>query len=148
MNRASVSSTARLLAPLARQFAAFFGVGLVAAVVHYGLLIGLVEAWRVDPVTAALAGYVAGGVVSYWLNRQFTYRSDRPHAEATWRFALVAAVGFFLTWGFMHAFTRWFGLPYLQAQIITTAIVLFWSFLAHKLWTFADRLSPHRGRGG
>jgi putative flippase GtrA len=100
-----VSSTARLLAPLARQFAAFFGVGLVAAVVHYGLLIGLVEAWRVDPVTAALAGYVAGGVVSYWLNRQFTYRSDRPHAEATWRFALVAAVGFFLTWG-LHALVR------------------------------------------
>ncbi len=148
MNRASVSSTARLLAPLVRQFAAFFGVGLVAAVVHYGLLIGLVEAWRVDPVTAALAGYVAGGVVSYSLNRQFTYRSDRPHAEATWRFALVAVVGFFLTWGLMHAFTRWFGLPYLPAQIVTTAVVLFWSFLAHKLWTFADHLSPHVGRGG
>ena len=147
MNRASVSSTARLLAPLARQFAAFFGVGLVAAVVHYGLLIGLVEAWHVDPVTAALAGYVAGGVVSYSLNRQFTYRSDRPHAEATWRFALVAVVGFFLTWGLMHAFTRWLGLPYLSAQIVTTAVVLFWSFLAHKLWTFADHLSPHVGRG-
>jgi putative flippase GtrA len=144
MNRASVSSTARLLA----QFAAFSGVGLLAAVVHYGLLIGLVEAWRVDPVTAALAGYVAGGVVSYSLNRQFTYRSDRPHAQATWRFALVAVVGFFLTWGFMHVFTRWLGLPYLPAQIVTTAVVLFWSFLAHKLWTFADHLSPHVGRGG
>ena len=135
------------LALLTRQFAAFFGVGVVAAVVHYGLLIGLVEAWRVDPVPAALAGYVAGGVVSYALNRRFTYRSNRPHAEATWRFALVAVVGFFLTWGFMHAFTRWLGLPYLPAQLVTTGVVLFWSFLAHKLWTFGGRRTPGAEQG-
>jgi putative flippase GtrA len=121
---------------VARQFAAFSGVGLVAAVVHYGLLIGLVELGRVDPVPATLAGYVAGGVVSYAMNRRLTYRSDRPHREATWRFALVAGVGFLLTWGFMHAFTRWLGAPYLPAQLVTTGIVLFWSFVAHKLWTF------------
>ncbi len=144
MKETPVSSAARLLA---RQFTAFFSVGVLAAVVHYGLLISLVEAWRVDPVTAALAGYVAGGVVSYGFNRRFTYRSDRPHAEATWRFALVAVVGFFLTWGFMHGFTRWLGLPYLVAQIVTTSIVLFWSFLAHKIWTFGGCLSPLAGGG-
>ena len=144
--RRGVRVVDRPLAPLARQFAAFFGVGLLAAVVHYGLLIGLVEAWRIDPVAAALASYVAGGGASYALNRRFTYRSDRPHAEATWRFALVAGVGFFLTWGFMHAFTRWLGLPYLPAQLVTTGIVLFWSFLAHKLWTFQSSISPRAGR--
>jgi putative flippase GtrA len=142
-----VSSTAHPIAPLARQFATFFGVGLLAAVVHYGLLIGLVEAWRVDPVRAALAGYIAGGVLSYALNRQFTYRSDRPHAEATWRFAVVAVVGFFLTWGFMHALTRWLGFPYLPAQLVTTGIVLFWSFLAHKLWTFGGGYPPKESGG-
>ncbi|HVL73952.1 MAG TPA: GtrA family protein [Beijerinckiaceae bacterium] len=122
--------------PLARQFAAFSGVGLAAAIVHYGVLIGLVELGRLDPVPATLAGYVAGGVVSYGMNRRLTYRSDRPHREATWRFAVVAGVGFLLTWGFMHAFTRWLGAPYIPAQLVTTGIVLVWSFLAHKLWTF------------
>ncbi|WP_243371340.1 GtrA family protein [Microvirga solisilvae] len=122
---------------LSRQFIAFFGVGLAAAVAHYGLLILLVEGGGMHPVPATLAGYVAGGLVSYLLNRRHTYRSDRPHREATWRFALVAFVGFLMTWFLMHAFTVWLGGPYLPAQVITTGVVMLWSFMAHKIWTFA-----------
>ena len=125
--------------PLARQFATFSGVGLVAAVAHFGVLIALVEGTGMDAVRAALAGFVAGGMVSYVLNRRLTYRSDRPHREATWRFGAVAAVGFVLTWGFMAAFTRGLGAPYLPAQLVTTGIVLFWTFIANKLWTFSQR---------
>lgn len=122
---------------LIRQFAAFFGVGLAAAVVHYGLLILLVEGGGSHPVPATLAGYVAGGLVSYGLNRTHTYRSSRPHREATWRFALVAFVGFLLTWVSMHILVDWFGGPYLPAQVMTTGMVMVWSFAAHKAWTFA-----------
>ena len=121
---------------LARQLSAFFGVGVIAAIVHYSALIGLVEAAGFEPVPATLAGYIAGGVVSYALNRRHTYASARPHAEATWRFATVAFVGFLLTGGFMHVFTQALGAPYLPAQVVTTAIVLVWSFVAHRLWTF------------
>lgn len=126
------------LRSLITQFSAFFGVGIVAAVVHYGVLIGLVESRSATAVEGALAGYVAGGIVSYLLNRRLTYDSDRPHAEATWRFAAVAGVGFFLTWGLMHWLAERWGLPYLPAQIATTGVVLFWSFLAHKFWTFGE----------
>jgi putative flippase GtrA len=122
---------------LVRQFVAFFGVGLAAAVAHYGLLVLLVEGGLASPVPATLAGYIAGGLVSYALNRTHTYRSARPHREATWRFALVALVGFLLTWAFMHAFVVWLGAPYLPAQLVTTGVVMLWSFLAHKTWTFA-----------
>ena len=122
---------------LSRQFAAFSGVGVVAAVVHYGLLVGLVELAGWGPVAATLAGYVAGGIVSYALNRRLTYASDRPHAEATWRFAVVALVGFLLTGLFMQAFTGWLGAPYLPAQLVTTGIVLVWSFGANRVWTFS-----------
>lgn len=121
---------------LKKQFAAFFGVGLAAAVVHYGLLVALVEGGVAGPVPATLAGYVGGGLVSYALNRRHTYRSRRPHAEAGWRFALVALVGFALTGVLMHAFTRTLSAPYLPAQLVTTGIVLLWSFVAHRIWTF------------
>jgi len=122
---------------LTRQFAAFFGIGLVAAMVHYGLLILLVEGGGSHPVPATLVGYAAGGFVSYGLNRRHTYRSSRPHREATWRFAVVAFVGFLLTWCLMHVLVDWFGGPYLPAQIMTTGVVMMWSFVAHRIWTFA-----------
>ena len=125
-------------AAFARQVSGFFGVGLAAAVVHYGLLVSLVEGYRMEAVRATLVGYVGGGVVSYLLNRRHTYASERPHREAGWRFAAVALVGFGLTWLFMAVLVRGLGLPYLPAQIVTTALVLVWSFLAHKLWTFRE----------
>jgi putative flippase GtrA len=118
------------------QILAFAGVGVVAAVVHYGLLVGLVELGGLRAVPATLVGYIGGGVVSYGLNRTHTYRSDRPHEEAGWRFAVVAAVGFCITFGLMHVFVERMALPYLPAQIATTLVVLVWSFVAHKYWSF------------
>lgn len=131
----------RLRGP-ARQFAAFFGVGLVAAIVHYGLLFSLVEGYGLDPVPASLTGFGAGGIVSYLLNRRHTYRSERPHREATWRFLVVSAIGFALTWSLMALLVRGLGAPYLPAQLATTGIVLVWHFLAHKLWTFRGPVVP------
>jgi putative flippase GtrA len=132
----------RSLSGVARQFSSFFRVGLVAAAVHYGTLIGLVELGHAHPIPATLAGYAGGGIVSYALNRRYTYRSDRSHGEASWRFAVVTLVGFLLTWALMSLF-GWlagpaFGLRhvYLGAQLVTTGLVLCWSFLAHRLWTF------------
>lgn len=121
---------------IGRQVSAFAGVGLLAAVVHYGLLIALVETGAAGPVPATLAGYVGGGLLSYALNRRHTYRSQRPHAEAGWRFAAVAGVGFLLTGAAMHVLTGAPGMPYLAAQLLTTGLVLVWSFAAHKWWTF------------
>ncbi|WP_246101873.1 GtrA family protein [Methylobacterium terricola] len=128
-----------VLAVLARQFLAYVGVSLAALAVHYALLAALVETGRAEPVPAALAGYLAGAVVSYGLNRRLTYASDRPHAEATWRFGVVAAIGFGLTWLIMAGLTRGFGLPYLAAQGLATGVVVFWNFLGHRVWTFAGR---------
>jgi putative flippase GtrA len=130
-------TASRSLHRLARQIAAFSGVGVAAAVAHYGLLIALVEGGGIRPVPATLAGYVAGGLVSYSLNRKHTYESNRPHREATWRFALVAFIGFLLTWLLMSAFTVWLNGPYLPSQIMTTGVVMLWSFIAHKAWTFS-----------
>lgn len=133
------SGLAARLAHVARQFVAFFGVGVVAAIVHYGLLVGLVEIFFYDPVSATLAGYVAGGIVSYVLNRLYTYEAERGHLDAGWRFAVVAGIGFGMTWLLMAFFTRWLGWHYFLSQVLTTGIVLVWSFAAHKYWSFRDR---------
>lgn len=121
---------------LSRQMSSFVIVGLMSAVVHYGVLVGLVEWGGAAPVPATLAGYVFGGATSYALNRRHTFASDRAHREAAWRFAAVAFVGFLITFALMHLLVDRLRLPYLPAQLGTTGIVLFWSFLANKLWTF------------
>jgi putative flippase GtrA len=127
---------------LPRQFTTFALVGVVATALHYAVLIFLVEAagWRA--VSATLCGYVSGGVISYMLNRRHTFASDRPHREATWRFALVAFLGFCLTYAFMHLFVDKLGAPYLPAQMVTTLLIMFLSFAFNRLWTFRGAPTP------
>ena len=122
--------------PLSRQISAFVIVGLFAVIAHYGALILLVEALHWEAVPATLVGYICGGVTSYILNRRHTFESNRTHREAIWRFCAVAAVGFVITGGLMSIFVEKMQIPYLLAQVITTGIVQFWSFLGNKLWTF------------
>lgn len=121
---------------LARQLAQYASVGAFATAAHYAVLIALVEGagWRAVPST--LCGYVIGGVVSYILNRRHTFASDRPHRQATWRFALVAFIGFCVTYMLMHLFVDKFGAPYLPAQIVTTVLVMCMSFFVNRNWTF------------
>ncbi|MGL4961877.1 MAG: GtrA family protein [Inquilinus sp.] len=120
-----------------RQFTRYAAVGLVATAMHYAVLAGLVESGAATPLPATLAGYVAGGLVSYALNRRLTFAGGRPHREAAWRFALVAAGGFAWTGLLMALLVGRLGAPYLPAQAATTLAVLFWGFLANRLWSFA-----------
>ena len=127
---------------IARQFSAFVIVGLIAAVAHYGTLIGLVEARVMGPVPATLLGFLGGAAVSYILNRRFAFASDRPLREAMWRFGVVSVVGFILTGLIMAVLTGLLSAPYLPAQVVTTGIVLFWNFLANRFWTFSVPPQP------
>ena len=122
-----------------RQLLAYVLAGGITAVAHYGVLVGLVELAHVDPVPATLAGFVVGAVVSYTLNRWMTFDATHSHGQATWRFALIAAGGFGLTGVLMHLFVAKAGLPYLPMQLVTTGIVMVFSFLGHKFFSFADR---------
>lgn len=121
---------------LLQQFLTFSGVGVVAAVAHYGVLILLVELGGVVPVIATLWGFLAGAGVSYLLNRRFTFKSDRPHRAAAPRFLAVSTGGFILNGLVMWALNEKLGIQYLAAQVMATLIVLFWNFSANRWWTF------------
>jgi len=97
-----------------------------------------VESRLTGEVTGALAGFVAGGIVSYLLNRRFTFRSDRAHGAAVPRFIFITAIAFGLTGVLMWILSEHFGIYYMFAQLITTGIVLIWTFLGNRFWTFAE----------
>jgi len=121
---------------LAKQFRVYVFVGLAATVVHYAVLIALKESGLLSSVPATLSGYLAGGVISYRLNRSHAFKSDRPHHEALWRFVIVAAIGFVVTGLLMAVLHEYWGLHYLLVQVLATGSAMLWSFAANKFWTF------------
>lgn len=125
------------LPPVLRQFIAFFFVGIIAAIVHFGLLITLKEGYNWQFIPATLVGFVGGAVTSYILNRNHTFKgTQRSHASAFTRFFLVASIGFALTFVLNYGFNSVLNWHYLLAQVLTTIIVMFWNFLANRIWTF------------
>lgn len=124
---------------LIRQFSTFVGVGLTAAAAHFSTLTLLVEADVLGPVAASAVGFVAGGIVSYALNRRFTFESTRTHAGAVPRFVMVAGVAFLLNETLMGILVHRMGLFYLLAQVITTGITMMWTFTGYRIWAFAHR---------
>ncbi|MCW2274526.1 GtrA family protein [Rhodoblastus acidophilus] len=121
---------------LRRQISSFLVVGGIATSAHYAVMIGLRELAHAPVIPSALTGYVVGGVTNYILNRRHTFETDRTHAEAGWRFALVAAAGFFMTWALMALLTSKLGVPYILAQMFTTGLILVINFIVHRMWTF------------
>lgn len=132
------------MAELFRQFARFTGVGLMSAVGHYGLLIALVQGARVDAVAASAAGALLGAIINYSLNYRFTFRSGKQHQESVVKFAIVALLGLCLNTLLMWIGVDFLGIHYLLAQVLTTGLVLIWSFLGNRFWTFHEpRLADH-----
>ncbi|WP_395665063.1 GtrA family protein [Methylocella sp.] len=129
---------------LARQFSAFLGVGVAATALHYAVLICLVEMFGVAAPPAALAGALAGAVLSYGENRRRTFSSTRSHRSAGLRFGLVALGAAGLTYALMRLFVDGLGAPYIPAQMVASGIVTIWTFAAHRLWTFRE---PPRAAG-
>lgn len=128
------------------QLLSFAGVGLLAGVSDYSLMICLRELFSVHAVAAALAGYALGGIISYLLNRMKTFRTDRSHVAAGWRFLTINAVGFTITAAAMTVLVTWLGLNYVLARILTTGAVFVFNFTSHRFWTFAAQ-GPQRAQG-
>jgi len=121
---------------LLRQFIRFTGVGFVSAIGHYGLLIALVQGLGVEPVRASVAGALLGAWINYALNYRYTFRSNKRHRESVTKFAIVATVGLLLNTFFMWLGVDVLRVHYLLSQVITTGLVLLWSFGANRYWTF------------
>ncbi|MBE0623363.1 MAG: GtrA family protein [Burkholderiales bacterium] len=121
---------------LLRQFVKFTGVGFVSAIGHYGLLIGLVQLAGAAAVPASAAGAVFGAGINYSLNYRYTFSSSKRHRDAVLKFAAVAGVGLALNTLFMWVGVHLIGAHYLLSQIVTTGLVLIWSFAGNRYWTF------------
>lgn len=121
-----------------RLFLKFAAAGAVGTVIHYALLTLLVEWFAVAPAFAAFLGALAGGISNYALNFYFNFNAQATHLHALPKFALMVAVGAVLNAALVK-FLNVFGMHYLIAQGIATALLLILNFFFSKLWIFKQK---------
>lgn len=125
------------------QFVTYAMVGAVGTLAQYAVLVVSVSMHWLTPVVASVIGALLGGVINYILNARITFRSHK-HASALPKFALTALIGAAINGVLMKIFIDYFGLYYLLAQVIATAIVLMLTYVINLMWTFRR---PDAGTG-
>lgn len=120
----------------AAQFSRYAGAGALGTAAHYATLIMLVQGGVVAPVVGSAAGAIVGALLNYVLNYHYTFRSDRTHAHAAPRFAVVAVAGIVLNTAVFALLLAVVGTHYLVAQVGATLAVLVFGYLANRRWTF------------
>jgi putative flippase GtrA len=122
---------------LDRQFARFLLVGLgntAISFVAYRLLLALGTPY----VIAAALGFLAGAVNGYVFNRRWTFAA-RDSARARVVYVSVQAVGAASTSLLVLLLVGGVGLDKVGAYIVAIPPVTVCTFIANRLWTFADR---------
>lgn len=127
------------------QFARFLLVGGLATVVHYALLVTLVQSDAFGPVPASGVGFVCSAVLNYWLSHRYTFKSTQGHAVAIPRFVVVATAGLLINQAVVSATIGWLELHYFMAQVIATACVMTWNFILSRVWTFGGNRQLKHG---
>lgn len=122
---------------LSEQFIRFLFVGGSATILHYAILIALVQSGFAGPVVASSIGFAISALFNYALNRQFTFRSANPHSRAFPRFVTVALTGLAINATLLWIFVKTGLLHYLVAQMLATVGTLLWNFFINKFWTFS-----------
>jgi putative flippase GtrA len=99
------------------------------------VLVALVEVWALNPVWATTIGFLAAVLLSYLLNRRYTFDARPSFHSGLLKYYAAVSVGLVLNAGTMALLTRW-GIYYLLAQLIASGVALVWNFCAARFVVF------------
>lgn len=122
---------------VARQFVSFCALGAVGTLAHYLVLVLGVELSGGAVISSTL-GFIVGAVVNYALSYRFVFRSSSSHPQTITKFLAVALFGLGLNTLVFSSAIYSLKLHYLVGQVLATSIVVLWSFVGNRWWTFRE----------
>jgi putative flippase GtrA len=120
------------------QLTRFGLVGILAAAVHFSMVVLLVEAKYLGPLLANGVAFCVAFQVSYWGHRLWTFsNTQRDHATAFSRLLLVSMLAFIANEALFYLLMKQGGLPYPLALLLVLSMLPGLVFSVNKWWVFA-----------
>jgi putative flippase GtrA len=117
---------------------------VIATAADFGLMVLLVEIWRVAPPIATLFGAALGGCVNFTLNRRYTFRTtDSAVTGQAARYALVSGTSAVLNALGEYAGTHFLRVPYALARVVVAVCVsVGFNYPVHRAFVFSAPAAP------
>ncbi len=122
----------------ARQLRRFVVVGVAATATHVVVALLSIELLGLGVQAGTFVAFSCALLLSYLLNRAWTYRARGRHRRQLPRFAVVSLAGYGLNAAIMALVTELLGLRYLFGIALVVMVIPSLSFLSHRYWTFVD----------
>ena len=149
---------ARLVISRERErFLRFAVVGIIGAVVDFGVFNLLTSLLRVKPVWASVLSFAAAVCSNFTWNRYWTYPDSRSKriSQQVIQFGIISLVGLAIRTPLFvrleRPLTDWFAFLQLPvgslspeflghnlALAIAVLVVMFWNFFINRYWTYSD----------
>ena len=122
-----------------------FGIiGLMAAAIHYWVVVALVELGGLAPLLANVGGFATAFWCSFFGHRHWTF-ADRRSTNASrsfFRFLATAILGFLLNQLLFYLLLTHVNLPYYISLAIVVAVVAVLTYVLSRLWAFRIPRAP------
>ena len=127
--------------PRLKQWLRHHAASIAATIVDFGTMIALVQAFDLRPVTATMAGAVAGGVTNFALGRVWAYAAEGGREGAlpgqALRYGLVTVASLLLNAGGEHLLVNGLGVQYVLARVgIATVVSNAWNYPMQRFFVF------------
>lgn len=122
----------------ARQLRRFVVVGVAATATHVAVALLCIELLGLGVQAGTFLAFSCALVLSYLLNRAWTYQAEGRHRRQLPRFVLVSFAGYGLNAAIMALVTEMLGRHYLMGVAVVVTVIPLLSFLSHRYWTFSD----------
>lgn len=119
-------------------------VGVLNSGIGYAVIFVCMGVFGWRPVTSNIAGYAVGIVISFVLNRNFTFRSIGAAGSELRRFLLIFALAYLANLAVLLVMVHWVEMAAGWAQVVAGVVYFVLSFVLSKFYVFADR-SQQRG---
>lgn len=129
-----------------RQLLRFAFVGIANTALGYAVIFTCMYLAGLGAVASNVAGYAVGLVVSYVLNRNFTFRSAAAPRREIVRFVAIFLIAYLANLGVLMLLIRHAGMHEGVAQVVAGIVYFGLSFVLSKYYVFAQSRPGVAGR--
>lgn len=124
-------------------------VGGLGTGIHFAVLILLVEMWSMNPVAASIVGFIVVLIISYMLNRMWTFEDRQSgYAKQFMKYVVVSCAGMVINTLIMYVSVEWLSISYIIGQLISTVVVPIHNYIWNRRWTFTPETTSMKTRSG
>lgn len=131
------------------QFSKFFFIGGVSLLINWGVMLltqrvihmevvfSFGDTQIKDYMIGAVLGFIVSAIANYFLNKKFTFNNKlKAYGKQMTKFFMVSIIGLILNTAITILLVERVGVPPTIVTPLAAAIVLFWNYFGHRVFTF------------